>query len=73
VNPDDPPRAEVTRHDTRWPFWRYSVSVRAYLIEYRREDGGPYAMTRNRAEAKARRLLRTYTRPSRDTTWTVEP
>ena len=73
MSPEDPPVAEVTRRETWWPFMRYSVRVRHWCIDYHREDGGPYAMTRKRAEAKGRRLLRHYTRPERETTWTVEP
>jgi hypothetical protein len=53
-----PPRIVITREGR----WRWSARIKYGVIEYAREDGGPYAFTRKRIEAKGRRLLRSYLR-----------
>jgi riboflavin biosynthesis pyrimidine reductase len=51
-----PPRIVVTRHGR----WRWSARIVHGALVYQREDGGPYAFTRKRIEAKGRRMLRQY-------------
>lgn len=65
---DNTPRIIITRHHR----WRWSIRIVSGLIVYRREDGGPYALTRARAERKGRRLLRAYLRPSGEQEFEVD-
>jgi hypothetical protein len=52
------PRIVVTRHRRG----RWSARVTVGIVEYRRWDGGPYAFTQRRAEAKGQRLYRAVAR-----------
>jgi hypothetical protein len=54
---DLPPRIVITRG--RWT-WSIRLDIAGGFIVHQREDGGPYAWTRRRAEAKGRRMLRRY-------------
>ena len=55
------PEIVVTQHRRWW----WSVRLDCGLTDYMRDDGGPHAFTRARAERKGQRLLRSYRRMNR--------
>lgn len=58
---DNTPRAMIQRTGAReWGPGAWRAWVNAGLTCYQREDGGPYAWTREGAERKARKLLSRY-------------
>jgi hypothetical protein len=56
---DQPTRIVITRRRCTWSI---RLDIAGGLLVHRRDDGGPYALTRRRAEAKGRRMLSRYLR-----------